>query len=128
MNWPSDYCRPDVDTKLVFRFFTQVPENSGDQILKGVPSTENFRAAKSATSQERLEGLNQSTLHVRGKIVLNALRTCPRFQNIRATFLHPLKIEQRPIRISQLPQVWELGKPNLVRIVDVGDCTVRGPK
>src|SRR5260370_41911258 len=128
MTRTADSCRPDFDTYLVFRFFTQVPENSGDQILKGVPSTENFRAAKSATSQERLEGLNQSALHVRGKIVLNALRTCPRFQNIRATFIHPLKIEQRPIRISQLPHVWELGNANLVRVVDVGDCTVRGPK
>jgi hypothetical protein len=42
MNWPSDYGRPDVDPKLMFRFFTQVPENSSDQIFKRVPSTENF--------------------------------------------------------------------------------------
>jgi hypothetical protein len=60
--------------------------------------------------------------------VLNAFWTGPRFQNIRAAFLYLLKIEQRPIRISQLPQVWELGKPNLVRIIGTGDGTVRCPK
>jgi hypothetical protein len=112
MNRSSDYRRPDFDPELMFRFFTQIPENPGDQIFKGVPSTENLRAVEVAATQKRLERLNQSPLHVRGKIVLDALWAGPRLQSIDATFLHLLKIQQRPICVSHASQVRELGKLN----------------
>src|SRR5580704_1768287 len=101
MNWSSDHCRSDVDPKLMFRLFSKVPENPGDQILKCVSATENFCALKSAAGQERFERLNQSSLRVRRKVVLNAFRTGPGFQSLAAPFLHLLKVKQRPIRVSQ---------------------------
>src|ERR1035438_10480607 len=58
MNWPSNYCRPDVDSKLMFRFFAQVSENASDQIFQRVPSTENLCALKAATTPERLTALS----------------------------------------------------------------------
>jgi len=94
MNRPSYYCRPDFDPELMLRFFPQVPENPGDQIFKGVPSPENLRAVESATTQKRLEGLNQSTLRFLGEIVLYAFGARPRLQGIHTTFLHLLKIQQ----------------------------------
>src|ERR1035438_7459311 len=125
MNWSSDHRRLDADTKLLFGLFAQIPENPGDQIFQRVLSTENLSAAKVAARQKRLERLNQSTLHFGGKIVLNALRSCPRLQSIHAAFLHPLQVQQRPIRIRQLPQIWERGKLDLVRAVGAGNGTVR---
>jgi hypothetical protein len=68
MNRLSDYCRPDLDPKLVFRLFAQVPENPCDQILRRMPSTEGLRAVKVATSQKRFERLDQATLRVRREI------------------------------------------------------------
>ena len=98
----------------MLRFFAQTPENPGNQIFQRVPSTKHLRAVKGATTQERLERLNKTALHVRGKIVLAALGARPRRQSIDATFLHLLKVKQRPIRIGQAPQVRELGKLNPV--------------
>ena len=94
MNWSSDHCRLDVHAKLALRLFAQVSENPGDQILKCVSATENFCALKSAAGQERFERLNQSSLRVRRKIVLNAFRTGPGFQSLGAPFLHLLKVKQ----------------------------------
>src|ERR1700733_11275033 len=98
----------------MLRLFPQVPENPGDQIFKGVPSPENLRAVEVAAAQKRLERLNQSPLHVRGKIVLDALWAGPRLEGIPSTFLHLLKIQQRPIGVSRASQVRELGKLNFV--------------
>src|SRR5271169_1870178 len=113
MNRPSDYCRPDFDPELMLRLFAQVPENPGDQVFKGVPSPENLRAVEIAAAEKRLERLNQSPLHVREKIVLDALWAGPRLQGIHTTFLHLLKVQQRPICVSYASQVRELGKLSL---------------
>src|SRR5580658_9306562 len=67
------------------------------------PSSEHLRAVEGATAQKRLEGLNQSTFNIRGKIVLYAFGTRPRLQSTYATFLYLLKIQQRPIGVSHAP-------------------------
>src|ERR1700728_1865694 len=98
----------------MLRFFAQILENPGNQIFQRVPSTKHLRALKGATTQERLERLNKSALHLRGKVVLDTLGARPRLQRVDATFLHLLKVQQRPICIGQVPQVRELSKLNPV--------------
>jgi hypothetical protein len=92
MNGSSDYCRPDPDPELMFRLFSQVPQNPCYQILNCVTAAENLRAVKVATAKERFEGLDQSPLHVRSEILFNALWTGPRLQNVGTAYLRLLKI------------------------------------
>ena len=77
MNRPSRDGRPDADSKLVFRLFSQIPENPCDQVLDCMPAAKNLRAVKVATAEERFEGLDQSPFHVRREILFNALGTRP---------------------------------------------------
>src|SRR3984957_6520342 len=82
----------NVGGKLKLGLFPQIAKNPGDEIFERIAPSENFGTVKVPATQKGLQRLNQSTLGLGGKILLNALGAGPGLKLLDSIFFPLLKV------------------------------------
>jgi hypothetical protein len=107
---PANHGRSNRGRKLVFSFFAEVAQNTGDKVFNRYATPKDFSTVERTAGKERLERLNQPALGFCRQISLNTLRPGPGFSDLDSPFSFLLKVQERAIGIGEAAHLREVRK------------------